>query len=142
MRRFWVMFIVAAACTAPQPQPVVRPWPELARMDGILVTYDPSSARLLQDGAYEVMVRRDHVGQQTFQDTAYTQQEMRVRVRCGTPPVMITTVSDTLRNAGAVVSGHHYGATVWAPVNSEHSESGWALELCRRVTALGTLQLL
>lgn len=142
MKGLLVMSIAAAACARPQPQPVVRPWPELARMEGIVVTYDPASARLLRDGAYEVMVRRDHASRQTFQDTAYTQQEMRVRLRCGVPPVMITTVSDTLRNAGAVVSGHHYGATVWAPVNSEHAESGWALELCRRVTALDSLQLL
>ena len=138
MRRFCVTLIAAAACTRPQPQPVAQPWPELARTDAGRVTYDPASTRLLRDGAYEVMVRHDYTRPRTFQDTAYTQQEMRVRVRCGTPPVMITTVSDTLRNAGAVVSGHYYGATLWAPVNDARSESGWAVDLCRRITAPGT----
>ncbi|HEU4561926.1 MAG TPA: hypothetical protein VFS20_29135 [Longimicrobium sp.] len=117
------------------------PWRELARTDAIRVTYDHSSAQLLQDGAWQVMVRQDYTTRQTFRDTAYTQQEMRVRLRCGVPPVMITTVSDTLRNAGVVVSGHHYGASLWAPVNNEQSESGWALDLCRRLT-LGTLHLM
>jgi hypothetical protein len=136
MRRFCLLLLMAA-CT-PQPRTVVvQPWPELARTGAIRVSYDPASARLLQDGSYEVMVRQDHRARQIFHDTAYTQQDTRIRVRCGTPPVLITTVSDTLRNAGAVVSGHHYGATLWALVSTERSESGWALELCRRITAPG-----
>lgn len=136
MRRLCVL-LLAAGCTAQPRTVVVQPWPELARTGATRVSYDPASARLLQDGSYEVMVRQDHRSRQVFRDTAYTQHDTRIRVRCGTPPVMITTVSDTLRNAGAVVSGHYYGATLWAPVTTERSESGWALELCRRIAAPG-----
>ena len=80
MQRFCLALMVAAACTRPQPQPVVHPWRELAWTDAIRVAYDAASVRLLQDGAYEVMIRQDYRARQTFRDTAYTQQEMRVRL--------------------------------------------------------------
>lgn len=96
------------------------------------IYFDSSSVRTVEDEAQEALARIDYATPQEFQGTRYTQQEMRIRFRCGPPSATVTTISDTLRMGGAVVAGHYYGGTVWAPVREDAAPNeSWPLEICR-----------
>lgn len=139
MPRLLAALACLAAC-APPPAPAPTPgdgWVRLAQLDGgRTVSYAPASVRPAADGAWEALARLDHATEQTFEGARYTQQDMRVRVRCVPPPAIITTLTDTLRRDGDVVAGHSYGATVWAPITAATPEAErWPLDLCRALAA-------
>jgi len=132
------LLLVAAACTPPPPSSPARAegWVALAELDGGArrVSYAPASVRRVDGGAWEALARYDYASEQEFQGARYTRHDMRVRVRCDPELPMVTTVSDSLRLGGAVVSGHWYGATAWASIGeSTPPNQRWPLELCRRI---------
>ena len=134
-----LLLLLLTACTpppAPAPSPATDAWVALGELDGgsRRVSYAPTSVRRVDDGAWEALARYDYTSEQEFQGARYTRHDMRVRVRCNPELPMVTTVSDSLRQGGAVVSGHYYGATAWASIGESTPPSQrWPLELCRRI---------
>lgn len=96
------------------------------------IYFDSASVRPVEEEAREALARIDYATPQEQQGTRYTQEEMRIRFRCGPPSAVVTMISDTLRMEGRVVGGHEYGGTEWAPVREDAGPGErWPLEICR-----------